>query len=222
MILGLCWYIGRDDDADRPWEAHFRGRPTAWWDRALVREAESRRTRLWRDRMESLGIPVPLPERDAPSDSLVRGGPDALPVLAELLASPNPWSRRVAVEQLTRLGPAARPALPALVRALGDDEMLWSAFMAIQGIGGAALEEAVPALTESLRSPNYRRRAVAAGCLQDIGPPARPAVPALLRLLADKYEDVRIAARGAVRSIDSAALAAYDRDHPGAKGESGR
>ncbi len=58
------------------------------------------------------------------------------------------------------MGPAAEPAVPALVRALGDRDPAvrqWSA-KALGNIGPAA-EEAVPALVEAARAEGIRQSA---------------------------------------------------------------
>ena len=46
----------------------------------------------------------------------------AVPQLADVLRHPDPRLRRAAAETLGRIGPLARPALPALRRALGDED----------------------------------------------------------------------------------------------------
>src|SRR5262249_20657789 len=71
----------------------------------------------------------------------------------------------------------------------------------------------VPALAEMLASPDPPIRLEAAARLHALGRPGpafRPAVPALLRLLADADGRVRGHARGAVRQIDPEALEPHD------------
>ncbi len=65
------------------------------------------------------------------------------------------------------------------------------------------IEADVPGLLEALGRPEAPKRADAAEELGRIGPPAKSAVPALVKLLQDKVEDVRLAAAAALASIDS-------------------
>src|SRR5262249_27785148 len=99
----------------RPWEAHYLGRPTSWWDREArewLNSAASagpvalwvrRRpdTPLWREwlgrvtgRPADTAINVDLRE-EMP---LLRGDPAAVPVLAELLRDPDLKCRLIAAE----------------------------------------------------------------------------------------------------------------------------
>jgi HEAT repeat protein len=195
----------------RPWEAHYLGRPTSWWDRALTRVCEGPPQPAW---PAALGIHLPDPEprfppppEDDPEGYLGRGGPDAVPVLIGLLASRNPVNRRTAAILLRDLGPGAgTAAVPPLLRALGDpDEHVKAAsFSALERTDPGA---AVPVLARQLTSPAPADRQWAADNLPVLGPGARPAVPALLPLLADPDEDVRRAAFWALHRVDREALA---------------
>jgi HEAT repeat protein len=60
------------------------------------------------------------PPNDAALDALATIGPDGVPVLAEMLTHSDPTLRACAAYFLGRMGPAARPAVPALQGALGD------------------------------------------------------------------------------------------------------
>src|SRR5262245_54200488 len=114
----------------RPWEAHCRGRPVSWWDRAFTRYSQEPvvfcgRWRPWWDRWL---YPLGLSEPRDPLAEMVGGGPgvdfdpDAVPVLAALLGSADPNTRRLAIDILGAGGQAARPAAPDLVRTLGDHD----------------------------------------------------------------------------------------------------
>jgi HEAT repeat protein len=77
----------------------------------------------------------------------------------------------------------------------------------------------VPVLIELLRDSNPVVRRYAAECLGDLGPEARPAVPALLRALQDQevggfFDTVGEAAEAALRKIDpqTAAESGVPRD----------
>jgi len=73
--------------------------------------------------------------------------PEALDTLLVLLADPNRWVRDRAAQALDRLGPAAAPAVPALVQALRDpdDYVRWRSAKALGSIGPAA-RMAIPEL----------------------------------------------------------------------------
>jgi HEAT repeat protein len=75
---------------------------------------------------------------------------------------------------------------------------------------------AVPVLLDLLRSTDPVVRKAAAEGLGAVGGPARVATPRLTPLLGDGDEPVRLAARAALKKIDPDALAAHDRDRPGA------
>ena len=94
--------------------------------------------------------------------------------------------RREAGHQLEKLGPGAKPALPALILAVGDsDKQVWAnALAAIAAIGPDAAE-AIPQLVDSFDSrkgSDYRQRDKsqklmrAAHALACIGDAARPAL----------------------------------------------
>jgi HEAT repeat protein len=89
-------------------------------------------------------------------NGLVRIGGPVVPALLEILNGPNRDLRVCAAEALGKIGPAARAAIPALIRALERPDR--------QG------ETPIPALT-------------AIRALGRIGPEAKAAIPALNRLL---------------------------------------
>ena len=106
--------------------------------------------------------------------------------LAEQLAASDRDTRREAGYRLEKLGPAAKAALPALIRAVGDsDKQVWAnALAAIAAIGPDAAE-AIPQLVDSFDSrkgSDYRQRDQsqklmrAAHALARIGDAARPAL----------------------------------------------
>jgi hypothetical protein len=66
-----------------------------------------------------IGIPYP---RDQATLPLLEGDPNALPVLMELFESPDPKTRRIAIEGVWRIGDRARIAAPLLAKALGDPD----------------------------------------------------------------------------------------------------
>ena len=111
--------------------------------------------------------------------------------LAAQLASTDRDARREAGHSLEKLGPGAKPALPALIMALDDsDKQVWAnAFAAIAAIGPEAAD-AIPRLLDALdmrKSNDYRerdkaqKRMRAAHALACIGDAARPALIAALK-----------------------------------------
>lgn len=79
-----------------------------------------------------------------------------------------------------------------------DAEMRVSAANALVEIGA----ESVPGLVDVLLDGDAELRGTAASCLGKIGPPAKDALPALRRALADEDRITRVNAEWAVRQID--------------------
>src|SRR5262245_19289576 len=100
----------------RPWEAHFLGRPTSWWERELARP---RSPAPWRGWLESFGLTPPGPPARRCDLDLDRSE-EGVAVSAELLRSRDPEVRRFAADHLYFVGGKARRALPALLAELGD------------------------------------------------------------------------------------------------------
>jgi HEAT repeat protein len=169
---------------------------------------------------------------------------DLVAELTKALGGADESQRKQAAEALGRLGPAAKSAVPLLVKLLksGSPEQRDQAVRALGGLGPAA-REAVPALIEALQDRETDRqmaadraasklrgltldlglsvRAAAADALGEIGPEAKPAVPALLATLKEvkpnphgvnKLTDVTLyeSAARALQKIDHSA-AARDR-----------
>jgi HEAT repeat protein len=103
---------------------------------------------------------------------------------------------------LSKLGPAAAPAVPALIDALKSPQTLvrQNAALALGEVGPGA-KAAVPALAEALRDREWVVRRQAAVALGRLGPDARPAVPALERLTRDANSLVSKAAREALQKV---------------------
>jgi HEAT repeat protein len=129
-----------------------------------------------------------------------------------------PWLRTEVCRVVGGLGPAAAPAVPALIALLraDDPELRQEAVRALGRIGPGAAP-AVPALIELLEGPDDR---LAAEALGQIGPAAAAAGPALLRMLRDSHFIDRLAAvaliridrenRAAVRTILEPRVGAMD------------
>jgi HEAT repeat protein len=101
-----------------------------------------------------------------------------VPRLAQMVSQdPYPLVRLAAVEALWRLGPAARPAVGAVTRALVDPEayVRRAAALTLGSLGSAAGAAVIP-LTGSLSDSSPAVRDAAAAALRKIGPVWSPAV----------------------------------------------
>ncbi len=121
--------------------------------------------------------------------------------LESILREDDPVAQAQAAYHLSRRGPEARTAVPALIEALKKETLVrQNAALALGQIGPDA-KEAVPALVEALRDPEWTVRRQAAVALGLIGPHARPAIPALQKLKQDRRKYVQDAAQEALRRI---------------------
>jgi HEAT repeat protein len=150
-------------------DAFYRHRPARYWARALQDEAPGARTNTLQ--------------------ALADGKEAAVPVLLELLRSPDAEVRWSAAGALGMIGPEARAAVPALADATrdGDPTVRYTAADALGKIGPDA-REAVPALIALLKTSD---RLTAVKALTRLGPAAREAIPALIEALEDHDPDVR-------------------------------
>lgn len=115
--------------------------------------------------------------------------------LSACLGDPDAEVRRAALEALTAFGPNAAPAAPALAAA-ARTELRDEVFTALVAIGPASVPSLVAMLEEdgNLASP-------ACQALEEIGPDAEGAVPALLTRLQDRLPDDRAEAAQALAAI---------------------
>ena len=128
--------------------------------------------------------------------------PQSVEKLTQKLSSSDAAGRRDAAFELGKLGPGAKPALPALIKALQDsDKQVWSfAIAAITAMGPEA-QEAIPALLDGFSSRGGRdrekRQAMvrSAYALTKIGPEA---IPPLIKALNAEDSGVRA---GAARAL---------------------
>jgi HEAT repeat protein len=125
--------------------------------------------------------------RSAAVKSLAGIGPAAIPALTKALQDKNPEIRVQAAEALGLIGPAAKPAIPALNRALKDA----NAFVVAQSALAcwrieAKTEIVLPIALKSLAVDDTNAWGPAEKAFLEMGLKARSAVPALCKLLKDK------------------------------------
>lgn len=152
-----------------------------------------------------------------------RFGPKAAAAVPSLIAALDDGSERVqslAIAALEQIGPDAAAAAPALVGKLGDERFV-SAFgipgpppthravEALVAIGPAA----VPGLIGALGGDSQEIRIWATRALGELGPAARPAVPALARLLKERGFDDGESAAKALGAIGPSASEAIPTIH---------
>lgn len=131
--------------------------------------------------------------------------------LVDLLSSQAASERKTAVEKLGRLGTAARPAVPELLKALSDHDPLVraSAARAVWDIDQRSAE-AVPVLVNLLGSQSQDERELAAYFLGPMGAAAKPAAPALRQMMGENDVLLRIHAAEALTQIEPAESAPVD------------
>ena len=125
---------------------------------------------------------------------------EAVPVYRHILSEDKDVGvRRAAALHLGRLGPEAAAACTELGAALAaeDDQLSDTAAAALTRIGS----KAVPVLIEQVSSSIPRARRLAIYSLGVLGPPAKPAIPALKQCLKDSDAEVRQLAEMALRNL---------------------
>jgi HEAT repeat protein len=134
-------------------EAFYQGRPTSWWERAVVR---------WQKNVRREAVPSILQDTD----------PETIPVHIELSQSSNYNVRSQATVSL-RGAFEPRRAVSILIRVLDDKrpDIRETAAQALGNMGDKA-REAIPALKARLKDDNEAVRKKAAEALQMIDPTA--------------------------------------------------
>ena len=140
---------------------------------------------------------------------LRRIGPQAIPMLADMLRHDRVSIRRGAVDVLIDLAPDTERIQPRLIRALGDADSFVArdAARALGALGKRA-GPSVSALGKALAHEEPHVRLYAAEALASIGPKAAKATKDLARAVGDPIPGVRWAACEALGSIGPAALPA--------------
>lgn len=124
------------------------------------------------------------------------------------LSVPDVKDRSYAMQELEEIGPAAKAAVPDLIKLLKDkdEQICQKAWCALVKIGSAA----VSALAEMLKDENVKVRRAAVCAIEAIGSEAKVAVPALIEALKDENEEVRWYTVIALGKIGIAAKDAVD------------
>jgi HEAT repeat protein len=139
---------------------------------------------------------------------LVKIGDAALPALAQVLGDPAATDRHVpALKVLQEFGPKAKPAVPALVKALRLENEVTrmvaaETFASLDEAGGAAVGELKKMLGET--DNDVRRHA--ADALGHLGPTAKDAVPDLIALFKHDNAQLRLVAGRALGRIGKDAV----------------
>jgi HEAT repeat protein len=130
-------------------------------------------------------------------------GEEAIPLTSKALQ--NPRLRLGAIMALRRLGPAAKAAVPDLVKAMSNESQIdvrREIFFALASIGGGS-EEAIPELIKALSHENVKVRNGASYALGKIGPAAKSALPTLKRNMSSKDDEyLPLVSAWAVAQID--------------------
>jgi hypothetical protein len=121
-----------------------------------------------------------MPLRDRIDQALLKIGPDALPACLKGLEDSDAKVRWVCAKCVSRFQLDAA-AIPDLVRALDRINDTWVKGDVVRALGKLG-QPAVPALCDALNHPDPQIRSQAIDALGAIGPAAKDAVPALLRV----------------------------------------
>ena len=129
-------------------------------------------------------------------------GLPAVPAVVKILDDEDWWVRAMAVDILTKIGPAAKTGVPALMKRVNDGHW-WVRRNAIEALGTIGLHstDAVPLLVAALQDTDYRVRRNAAITLAKFGQPSAPAIPALVEALGDENRYNCFYAASALRHI---------------------
>ncbi|MEW6303095.1 MAG: HEAT repeat domain-containing protein [Verrucomicrobiota bacterium] len=183
-------------------EAEHEGKPVSHWVEQLANPKVHVLDRVKaEDAMYALGsnaVPVLVKLLRREESIYARSRAAVAPALSEgiLRRLPEPLPavnyRRTAARLLGNLGPASGPAVPELVRAVGDPDRQ------VRGYSYEALRRAastpvvVAALAQALRIPDETIRVFAAGELSLYDNDAAPALPVLIATLEDPDATVRL------------------------------
>lgn len=190
---------------------------SSWIDKLRSEEVGSRKWQAAIRGLANLGLPTVFILIEATADgsssvrigvakALAKLGPDVVPHLVKALGHDIGMVRLTAAQVLYGFGASATEAIPALAKALEDQEPMvrqWAA-TALQNIGfhvGPRAKVAVPALIKALNDKDAVVREWAASALGSIGSSAETATFHLTNALQDQDQAVREAAADAIARI---------------------
>src|SRR5437870_9774923 len=156
-------------------EAFFEGKPTSYWARAFKKEP-------------FLGQALATGDTGR---TLREGGAAAVPVLCEIVKSPDPDLRMDALVGLSLIGAEAKPAGSVLAEAVMREEQPGRFMLAGETLGKLDPAAATEALTKVLRDKtDATRRSWTLAVLLDLAPECAAALPVLSEIAHDPAEDV--------------------------------
>lgn len=200
VIWVLTHFLGND-------ETLYRGKPIAYW----CEQSSSTQPALSNPATMMLnGVIIPYLTNQMFSDtndstmrlSLIERLNDLPGIHINFV--PEEGRRAQAINDLGSLGPRAKAAVPALLRALetNDDPLCGPAAAALVRIQ-AEPDQAIPALAGCLLDREGHGRSDVVEALGEFGPKARAVVPLLVKLLADRSsKDLVAAVPIALKRID--------------------
>ena len=150
-------------------------------------------------------------EEPTGDDPVLAEPPQTLNALIEsMLGSPDQRSRIDALAAIEFMGRLAEPAIPALIKALGDPSpfVRWGASRILGRLAPNSADVVVPALALLLCDQSVDVRTSAATALERFGLLAAPAIPALTKVVGRGDSEVRIAAMKALVAAGTAAASA--------------
>jgi len=132
------------------------------------------------------------------------GNRRALTVLEQALSDVIIGNRQFAARALMRVGPAAKPVVPALRRACAEEEASYrylaaAAWWKVDDKNPKALALLSDTVKDRTEATNARLQAVFA--LSELGEDAKDAAPALLEAVRDRSPGVRGAAETALKKV---------------------
>ncbi len=130
----------------------------------------------------------------------VGSNPNDIMVLVKSLEGTENQVRAQAAQALGNIGAEAKPAIPALLKLLRDEQNDVTSGMladALAKIGPPAKQD-IGLLREAIKDPNTKVRAYAAASIGALGPDAGSLLALLVKAASDKHAEVR---QNAVRSL---------------------
>lgn len=127
----------------------------------------------------------------------------AVPDLVRIYENRFSVSSQIATGRaLVAIGPAARPAIPSFLRELVDtNEVLRNEAIGVLTHLHTEPDVILNGLTNALTNRSAQIRLLALDWIEQMGPAAKPAIPALTNLVNDPSQDVQGAAENALRAI---------------------